>query len=339
MKIRARQFISVFLVCVLLVSLLCLSVHAEDNQFSGKLSIAEDYSSASYNGKMYISAEFDLSATDIHRNIPKSSITLTSTQESVISSIEAYTIDAFLYVNIYYKKGGNAFYTYIDSAYLEQYEAFIAEGGSTYIVTSPWSQSIETTLDKLQGEKITMKAYELDYCYVSELSVSTMSEDGYFAAFRGYVFTDGESIYYIDYSQFGADVAYYTDRHLSYHPSSYVTNNFDEATVWKITDKNLIADISAIAGYNQDQSNGGFIDEFDGESDGVATAIAIIFIISVVFIFGLVPLAGLIFAIIMSVKCKGVYKKLYRILAIILAVELLLFITVVLLFIIAAILA
>ncbi len=304
---KIRRIFSVALICAMLVSLLCLPAFAaSDNQFGGELRISEDYSSATFNGKMYVEVENDYSDDTSRGNVNKSDIVLSITQEENIKTIYAHTSDAYLFVDISFKQGGNLYISYLDSAYLEQYEDFRKNGGNKCYL-SGFNFSLDTSFAKLKGEEKTIKGYELNYYpYSYNIAVITSSEDGYFTKTCGYVFPDADgNFWYVDIQQFGPK---YAD---NFYPSEH-----ESITIWQITDSALLSQLGDNSEY----------DDFNYDYDDTSTTVmGIISAIAIVLIFGVIPAVGVVLSIIFGIKTKAPYSTLFKVIAIILAAELILF--------------
>ena len=297
-------------VIIVLTSLLCLPISAAEGDL---LSISEDYQSATYNGKLFIRIDDSYTISQGERSIAEDHIELTEEQSLEISTVYANVSDRFLSVELNFNKGGYAIYTYIDSAYIDEFEAFINGSGDEFVFYREYyGNSVDIKHDMLFGEEITMKGYQISYYDLNSNSVYTMDESNYYQKECGNIFKDenGE-YYYVDYYQFGPEYA------KSFDPSEHET-----VTVWKITDQSLISKLNVIFIEIE-------LDDYDSETPTIMLVLCA-FVLCVAL--GVLPLIAFVLCLSFSFKAKAPYNKLLLISTIILAIEIISFVITVILF-------
>lgn len=284
---KTRRFLLFVLAIALISSLLVIIPSAK----GGRLEVSEDYLTLSYNGNSYTRSSQDTLYGDYSDRLGSGSdFALTATQKQEISSIAAYIYDdVYIYLEIYFNKGGYIREYYLNDEYSDDYEYFLANGGSTYTFYN-YDQYKSVSVDKKDflTSSSVMKKHEIAY-YTTFAPVETVSENGYFNIQSGYIICDSDGNYF------------YYDIYDFESPD-------DNVTVWKL-DKALFV-----------EDNIEIDIEFDnGVVIGFAGVILSLF-------FGAIPLAGLIVALILSFKSKQPYRRGLRILAIICAVEIVAFV-------------
>ena len=276
-----------FVLALALISSLLIIVPSADG---GNVVISEDYNSVTYNGNDYVYFPEAISGNSDQTFIPDSEFSLTDEQKAEISSITAYASeDVYIHISISFEKGGYLEDYYINVDYIDDYETFLAEGGAQYVFYDHENyEEIHLKRADIFKNPVKVKSYEV-YYYENYSPVHTISTDGYFSVYSGDILCDNEGNYY-----------YYD--HLSAPVGEHVT-------LWKLDGAIFEEDIN-------------FYPDYDGNEliIGLSAVIISLFL-------GAIPLAALIVCLVLSFRSKQPYRRGLRITAILCAVELVAFIT------------
>jgi hypothetical protein len=269
------------------------------------LRISDDYKTAEYNGYEYV--RIDANHIDV-RSMSYDiiyNVELTDEQSEYIIYVDAFLYNVILKLNISYYNGGYVSYCYVRSDMLDEFESFIAGDDAKSVYTiNHWTYDICATADELFSNPIQMKGYEVNY-YAFFDEVYQQSSDGLFTKWSGSIIADGEgNYYYVDYYQFGADNAY-----------QFTPEDHETVTVYKITDPTVI---SALNGDTGNSST-----DYD---DAVMTTIVTGAILALFLC--LIPLAAFILCLVFSARARMPYRKLLRVIACLLAVEIIAFVSI-----------
>ncbi|MBQ4090880.1 MAG: hypothetical protein IJC64_01035 [Clostridia bacterium] len=296
-----KKRIALTLISVLLVA--CALIIPAFAANGGELCISDDYTSVTYGGKTYV--KYDPLYLNLNCNcVDIRNISYTEEQNNDILYCSAYDYGAFIMLDLSFAKGGDTIIYYLDTAYVGALEEFLENGGRSYISNDYifGYQTLDTTAAKLMSTPILMKGYWVAQ-YEFYLGVTNTSDDGFFEKTSGYIFTDGDDYYYLDYYQFGADGAEVFD-----------AMDHGTVTVYKITDKDIL---SQLGGDSDIIIDGGGYEPLPMQ---------IISTVLLVLLLGIAPLAAAIVCLIFSFKAKHPYNKFLRAIAIALAVAVIAFI-------------
>ena len=287
------------LAALIILSLSIVPAFAKSNSV---LCISEDYSYITYNGSKYLR----LDRVHIMLGYDYSNIyntDLTQAQENEILSVYAYDHGDFINVDIMFIKGGSASYVYVKEDAQAHYREFLNGSVQEFQITEYFiGIDVLTTKDAIMENPITLKGYEVNY-YSIYADVYHISDE--YRKFGGYILSDGDHYYYLDIYQFGPDNAI-----------EFNASKFETVTIHKITDSALIADISS----DSDRT-----DVSIGYDDAVA--LTLITGIVITLFLGVAPLVAFILCLVFSAKAKKPYRSILRTVAILLAIELVAFIS------------
>ena len=269
-----------------LISSLLVIVPSADG---GKIVISEDYNSVTYNRNDYVYIPENIRGSANETFLSDSDFALTKEQQEEISSITAYACeDVYMYISISFEKGGYLEDCYINVDYIDDYEEFLAEGGTEYTFFDYENyEDVYIKRADIFKNPVKVKSYEI-YYYENYSTVHTISADGYFWSYSGDILFDNDGNYY--YYDFNSDDGEY-------------------ATLCRL-DESIF------------EQNINFYPEFNGNEIMIGFSAVILCLF-----FGALPLAALIVCLILSFRSKQPYRRGLRITAIICAVELVAFIT------------
>ena len=281
---KTRKILLFVLALALISSLLTIIPSAD----SGKITISEDYSTVTYNGKEYFYFPELINVYDTE-DFDSEHFDLTPEQEREIHSVTAYINEGvYLRLSISFRKGGNLYDIYICVDYLDEYQQFITKGGSEYSFYDYRSyENVYIDRKDVFKSAVVINSYELLY-YEKYAEVTSTSADGCLRVHSGNILYDnGGNYYYYDFN----------------------SDNGDTVTLWKL-------DTSI---FEEDQDD---VLDMPFESDfmlGFSTVIISLF-------FGAIPLAGLIVCLVLSFKSKQPYRRGLRIVTLLCAAEIVTFI-------------
>ena len=209
-------------------------------------------------------------------------------------------------VELYFKDGFSLSATYLRDDYIKEFNRLTeSDTEKLYIVfqlaDESWDREeivVEADLNLLKGEpcEITSSLMGMNESFY----VSAKSDKFEMYVDKGTLFYTGDEYYYVDYAEFGIDL------------EEFDTYDY-EGAAYKVTDPALLQQIEeARAKYYEDDYGIFFDDDF-------TEIVAKVFII---LLFAVVPFAILVLTLILGIKAKGIYKKLYFTTCILAAAEL-----------------
>ena len=290
---KAKKFLTFILAAVLISSLLSLFAAADGE----KLEISEDYMKVTYGGKEYVRFDeyYNLGSAEVTESLSSNrDFALTAEQDREIHRIsgDVYGDGDYLFLGIDFYKGGWLSAYYVSAELLDTYESFKENGGSVYFSyyydSIEGNQEIKLGRDEIFKAPVTKKSYELNY-YASFSTVYTSSADGLFEIQCGEIIHDTESNTYYFYFEL-AD------------------NGGDTVTLYEL-DRELFPTKA----------------ELPSDDSGAATVLKLISAAVVSLFLGVVPLAALIFSVILAIKAKKPYRNGLIITALLFGVELVTF--------------
>ncbi len=305
-----KRIISVFAVVLILASLCCLSVSANDYF----IAIADNFNTLTYAGNTYVRVE-NADAIDYDYSTQEKEFALSKRQSAEIRSIEA-TVDgyrdAYVVLDIWYKTGNNdRSIAYVNQERLDEYNAILSGQGHAYTMQINYSMDDEIVMteSELKGEAIVKDGSDIPH--TNSFAVWVENEDGCFSELGGSLLVDeyaGE-YYYLDYFQNGVDDYYNLMRDFG---------SCEDVTLYRITDEALLTRIETDYAAYYDAQLMPYTETVGKTLSAVMIAL----------IFGVVPFIALIVGVIGWVNKRGIYRRLFATLTIVCAAELATFVTV-----------
>lgn len=298
-----KKIIALILSVLLVFCCLSFSVSADNSS----ITISDDYSDIYLNGKRY--TRFNASAIQYELTETISdNITLSTTQEILISDIYLAK-DAngvIVHAKFSHYDGSTLTADYLNSDYIEIYNDIMTSDKGTYVIDFEYPEGNTVNVDKsaLKGEYINLFPDEI---YISDyFEVTAQNSDGTIVIIKGCLIVSDDEYYYIDYEEAGITNI---DEFYPYVYSSALLAH-------KITDTDLIAGLDkAMEEYYSDDL--GFLLD-DSFSESVSS-------VFLVFVFAVIPFAVLVLFLILAIRSKTVYKKLFGIICVLSAAELAVF--------------
>lgn len=306
-----KKVLSVLSVVLILASLCCLSVSADDSV----IVIADNFHSLTYCGNTYVRVE-NGDGVDYDYSTQEKDFSLTKRQSAEIRSISADVDgyrDAYVVLDIWYKTGQNDRTTvYINQDRLEEYNNILNGNGHAYTMQINYSMDDEIvmTADQLKGEAIVKDGQDIPH--TNQFTIWVESEDGCFSEIAGALLVDepaGE-YYFLDYFQNGND---------GYFDLMTDLGSCEDVTLYRITDEALLSRIETdYAAYYDAQ--------LMPYTETVGKTLSAVMMI---LIFGVLPLAVLVVGIIGWIRSKrSAYRRLFTALTVVCVAELATFVMV-----------
>lgn len=224
-------------------------------------------------------------------------------------------------LSINFKDGSEYFAKYLRSDWQDTYKSVTqGRGESFYLEYGTYNEKeLPLSVEQLYGEKTELDTSSLYmgnelYVYTNELYVYTKTENGELVHQRGIIFEVKNEYYFVDCSE------------LSPVPNtSYnVWEDYDSLPAYKITDEEVAKDLKAA--FSDEMFN------FFGGADINTSGIVCTIICSL--IFGLIPFITLALAIVLMIRTKGYYRKLFAIIGGLSLLELIVFVILAIVFIV-----
>ena len=296
-----KKLLSIVITTILLFS--CWSLMAFANPSSATLS--DDYQ------KLYIGentySRFRPSMIEINYFDADISVALNASQQETIDKVSLQTNEGniFVYAQIYFKDGAVLSVEFLRDDYADKYNEISMAETSTYIIDFEYPEGNLVTTDKsdLFGERVTLTKEKLEWC--SYYPIFIQSSDGVLTSYKGSLIVIEEDYYYVDYGDIQVE------EHYAFYPYEY-----SELPAYQISDNELIADIQAAESEFYTDDFGFLLD------DNLSQSISTVFLFIV---FAIIPFAIFVVFLILAIRSKTIYKKLFRLIYILSATELVMF--------------
>lgn len=311
-----KKILSIFITVLVLLSCLSLTAAADTMIVPGDddaitiqdplatIAFSDDYKTIAcgkYTYSRFVINDLDF---DIYFTV-ENELVLSDAQEKEIDTVDLTTDEngAIICADIYFKDGANLYVYYLREDYIDEYNSLnYADAEKLYVyfgVRSSGDDIItEATKESLKGEKTTINVSLL--LLDDWFDVSIKAENLDLSKRVGLlVILEGE-YYYIDFNDFKIDNSDFDV--MSYSGDAY-----------KITDIALIQKLEEDHNLYYEEDYGFFF------NDNFTKTVSNIFIILV---FAIIPFAILVLTLILGIKAKGIYKKLYFTTCILAAAEL-----------------
>ena len=301
--------IAVFLItpCFMINAEAIITERADNSTVCG-ISLSDDYKTLYYNGSQY--KRIDASMTEWDQGDTFYDIYYNSDEIKYVDFFIG-TNNAIIWASITLNDGSCISSTYINTeGYLAEHNS-LTNNASEYTVEFmyPADSQVKLTSNQILGEQTTLLGEDLEF--YEEFYVNAYSTDSSFYIKKGVMLVIDDTYYYVDYGENNLTSFYRSDP----QPQSSLY-------AYKITDTEAIALLEkAYSLYNSDAI--GFLTGDFSENIGV---------IFLFLTFGLIPLVALVLFLILDLRAKlSAYKKMFRIIWIISAAEIVAFVITVIL--------
>lgn len=294
-----------YLICIitslLLFSCLGMTAFADDSS----LTISDDYQTVYLNGESY--SRFNASMINTEYEFYYVSPKLTDIQQEQVAEVSLMINQShsLLYLDIDYKDGSNLTAHFMRDDYCDAYDKLVNNQNTPYIIDFEWPEGNRVTGSKalFTENPVILGSSELNKS--SHYFVLMNILEGDIDICMGALLIIGDNYYYVDYEEIGVTRLY-----------GFNAYEYTDLPAYKITDADLVADIAAgeEAFYND---NFGFF--YDDE---LTSTISKVFLIIV---FAVIPAIILVLFLILAIRAKTIYRKLFAAICCISGVELVIF--------------
>ncbi len=295
-----KKILSVIILLITLSLLLSVPVYADSS-----LKISEDYKCVYYQGKTYEKTDGKAYPINYRKmtSVKNSMIHLTAEQSDEIEIISARKSDLVIELDISFYSGGYVSHTYVESSYASEYRALV-EGNAekVFFIVQDFKLdniNVNTTMEALCGSEKTLDNFEVD-------------KYDWYTVYG----TDNKEIFQCDYGRILIDLRegryFYLDSHRD-QPDP------DKVTLWVITDEELIEALDAT-----------FFGSEENEESDTPFILGFIVVMFLFIIFIGIPMVGTVLGFIFSARSNSPYKLLWRILALLFILCLVLILSIVL---------
>ncbi|MBR2634716.1 MAG: hypothetical protein IKD31_03950 [Clostridia bacterium] len=300
--------------------LLLLSVLLGTNVFAGKFSVAvedllnetvsfsEDFKTL-YVGKDHSYSRFDASDLDLQFYTYDMKVALSETQKQSVKSvqIEIHESERILRAHLVYRDGSTVIVSFLRDDCFEFYLSYLEGTNPLFCIDFryPSENVVEAKRDQLLGEKKILNSAFLSTC--EQFPVYACNEDGSLR-FRSGVLLIGDNV---------SQGSYFVDLRGKDLSEGFYPQLFENLEAYRITDEALLAELEEAQRAYYDEDFGFF---FDDEFTSLVSNV------SLILMFGLIPLAILIVFFIAMLRSKvKAYRKIYTAIALISVSELIVF--------------
>ena len=289
------------LTVILLFSCLGLTAFAEGSAAT----ISDDYQTLCIDGNTY--SRFDTSMINIDYYALDFYAELTASQQEIINEVEVeLTEDSIIaYATIYFKDGATLSAGFLRDDYLKMYNELSASEDGEYLIDFQYPEDniVPVEKSKLFGNPVVLGSEDLEWC--DYYPVVMKSEDGNLSVYKGSILFINDDCYYVNYEEIGVKTLYEFDPY-----------EYDELPAYEISDEELIASIREGESDYYADDFGFFYD------DNFTETLSAVFLI---FVFAIIPFAILVVFLILAIRSKTVYRKMFATISILSGMELTIF--------------
>ena len=289
------------LTVILLFSCLGFTAFAEGSAAT----ISDDYQTLCIDGNTY--SRFNASMIDADYYVVDVSVELTALQQETIDKIEfSMTEDSIVaYADIYFKDGGNLYAGFLRDDYLKMYNELSTSENGEYIIDFQYPEDniVPVEKSKLFGNPVVLTYEDLEWC--DYYSVVMRSEDENLSVYKGSIIFIDDDGYYVDYEEVGVKSWYEFDPY-----------EYEELPAYEISDEELIASLREGESAYYADDFGFFYD------DNFTETLSAVFLI---FVFAIVPFVILVVFLVLAIRSKTVYRKMFAAISILSGAELVIF--------------
>ena len=297
-----KKFKSLIIALILLFSCFGLTAFAENSS----ITISDDYQNLYLNGDSYSRFNASILEIDYYMTIDNP-IELSAVQQETILQIELLINEQenVISADISFTDGSILSVDFLREDCFEAYNEIVNGESKEYIIDFLWPEgnTVKAKRTALFDTPVTLYVNELEWC--DFYTVTASNSDNSLTALKGSLLIMDDNYYYVDFAEVGVKNAY-----------EFVPYDYTELSAYEITDTNLLQRIKeAEEKYYADDL--GFL--YD---DDLTETISAVFL---VFIFAIIPLAIFIVFLILAIRSKTYYRKLFRTICILAAAELAIF--------------
>ena len=282
-----------YLICIITTILLfsCLGMTALADETAP--TISDDYQTVYLNGETY--SRFNASMIDTNYYIGETPLALTESQQEIIANTSASTNSSktFLQVNLNFADGATMTAYFLRDDFKEKYYELLENPSSIYVVNFRWPDDnrIDAPKSLIMANPVTLYYDELNLCdwypVIADLG------DGSSTIHVGSLLISSDRYYYVDYKEIGVT-----------NPNSFKPDSYGKLPAYEITDPTLVTQL-------RDGEEAFYGDSFGFlYDDDFTNTVSAIFLI---LIFAVVPAVILVLFLILAIRSKTIYRKLFSV--------------------------
>lgn len=294
------------LISVLVFILLFLCVVPISYATSEPATLSEDYQTLTLDGNTYSRYDISLAMSDSYKKLDYT-ISLSNTQKETIKEVEleANGNNTLVYADIYFKDGTTLSVGFLQDSIKDEFINLIDGQGGNYVIDFEYPKDNVVTVspNKLYGEQLLLNANQLEYC--DYFYVKSFIADNNIYVCKGIVIIVDDTYYFACFKELDVN-----------DPYDFEPYNCQKLTVHKITDSEVITSI-------QDGEDTYYGEDFGFLLDGdLGKDISSVFL---TIVFAVVPFIIFVVFLILAIRSKTVYKKLFRFIYLLSGFELIIF--------------
>ncbi len=209
-------------------------------------------------------------------------------------------------VEFQYKDGSILTSVYLEEGYVDEYEALLSGNATTHVIYFDWynDNKIPVATESLFGERVTLKGNRI--ISYDEFPVYATVEGTGIELIRGVIIYCSDAVYFVDLDDAGVDNWY-----------DFYLSDYEELSAWRIIDGEVLSRLSETkTKYDMEYTFG--LSLYDGISRNIAAGLLIA-------LFAVLPFIIFVVFFVKFFKAAKVYKRLYRVICIFSALELVVF--------------
>lgn len=282
-----RKYISILFMALSLLLCFPISIFADTT-----CSLSEDLQTMILDDKPYTRINSSYLNLDFTEHLEKE-FTFTPAQEESIKKIElvAYESRAVIHLDIYYYDGSILSIDFLQDAYMDTYNSIMEQRASIYTIDFqyPMGNTVTAAKADLFGKDAVLNHSDLEWC--DYFNVSIQSDDGRLNAVIGALIIVDDDFYYVDFEEIHQE-----------NWDDFYPYNMSQLSAHKITNAELILELMDAEEKYYDDDFGFLYD------DELSVTISKIF---TTFLFIIIPLGIFITFLILGIRSKTYYKKLF----------------------------
>lgn len=294
------------LTSVLVFILLFLCVVPISYAASEPTTLSEDYQTLTLDGNTYSRYDISLAMTDYYQEL-NYTISLSNTQKESIKEVEleANGNKTLVYADIYFKDGTTLSVGFLQDSIKDEFINLIDGQSGNYVIDFEYPEDNMVTVspNNLYGEQLLLSAKQLNQC--DYFYVNSFIADNSIYVCKGIVIIVDDTYYFACFKEL--DIS---------DPYDFNPYNCQKLKVHKITDSEVIASIQKGEDAYYGEDFGFLLDEDLGKN------ISSVFL---TIVFAVVPFIIFVIFLILAIRSKTVYKKLFRTIYLLSGLELTIF--------------
>lgn len=296
-----KKLISTIIMTLLLFSCLGLTVFANPSSAT----ISDDYQKIHLDGNTY--SRFNTSMMEVEYFDTDIQVELNATQQESIEKVLLKTNadNTMISADIHFKDGAVLSVEFLRDDYVEIYDDISVSENVTYIIDFEYPEGNIVKAEKtdLFGKNVVLSEDELGWCEYYPVLIKNGDET--LTAYKGSLIIIEDAYYYVNYEEIEVESWY------DFDPYEY-----DELPAYEISNAELIANIKDAEDSYYSNDFGFLLD------DSLTSVVSMVFLIIV---FAVIPFAIFVVFLILAICSKTVYKKMFRLVYVLSATELVVF--------------